>query len=579
MDRKYHSRTLKAALVVCASFFSFTSLAQAAPGPTEWFANAADGTPLHWVVYTPAGSGPWPVVLVIHGGGFKGGAPTSSPESANCGRDLAAAGFLALSIEYRLAPLGSLPGQVSDGRFPDQTDDVKLAVLAARHDPRGNGQVGAVGGSAGGYHTVFAAGTGTPGEDRLDAGVSLSGAYDFTDTTPGSGLKAFTNIVTNYVGVTTEDIEALQAASPAFVVDAETSPLLLVHSENESMPFSQQGRFISALDSLGVTNYQALTLPGSAHSFATWPVMKEASIAFLAAIFSGVPPPPLPTGTPGPSPTATPEPTSSPTPPPSKGPTPSKVLLNVSTRVGVQSGTSVMIGGFIIAGEVPKQVVMRAIGPSLANAGVTNALSDPVLELYNSTGALIAQNDNCSSLAPDRIPAGFEPEDGHESLISTTLSQGTYTAVLRGANGAMGIGLIELYDLDPASSQISNISTRGLVSAGSEALIGGFIIGGEDPTTVVVRAVGPSLAASNIPNALPNPSLELYDSEGSLIFSNDDWRSTQAEQLINTGLAPADDREAAIVATLQPGNYTAVVHDAAAAEGVALVEVYNLETD
>ncbi len=595
MNHNSHTRSLKVALAVCASLFLFTSLAHAAAEPTEWYANAADGTPLHWVVYTPAGSGPWPVVLVIHGGGFKGGTPTSSPESVNCGRDLAAAGFLALSIEYRLAPQGYLPGQITDGRFPDQSDDVKLAVLAARNDPRANGQVGALGGSAGGYHTVFAAGTGTPGEDRVDVGVSLSGAYDFTDTTPDPGLKGFIGIVTNYVGVTSEDTEALQAASPAYVVDSETAPLLLVHSENDSMPFSQQGDMTSALDALGVTNYQAVTLPGFAHAFANWPVIKEESIAFLAAGFAGVPPPPLPTptpspspsatptatpsATPSPSPTATPEPTGSPTPPPAKAPTPSKVLLNVSTRVGVQSGTSVMIGGFIIAGELPKRVVMRAIGPSLADAGVTDALSDPVLELYDSTGALVAQNDNCSSLAPDRIPTGFKPENGHESLISATLSQGTYTAVLRGANGATGIGLIELYDLDPASSQISNISTRGLVSAGSEALIGGFIIGGEDPTTVVVRAVGPSLAASDIPNPLPNPSLELYDSAGSLIFSNDDWRSTQADQIISTGLAPTNDREAAMVATLPPGNYTAVVRDSAAAEGVALVEVYNLETN
>jgi len=135
--------------------------------PTELYATSSDGTPLHWVVYTPAGTGPWPAVLVIHGGGFTGGAPTSAPESVTCGRDLAAAGFIALSIEYRLAPLGFLEGQTSDGRFPDQSDDVKLAVLAARSDPRCNGKVGSVGGSAGGYQTAFVAGTGTIGRTAL----------------------------------------------------------------------------------------------------------------------------------------------------------------------------------------------------------------------------------------------------------------------------------------------------------------------------------------------------------------------------------------------------------------------------
>ncbi|MEO5718554.1 MAG: alpha/beta hydrolase fold domain-containing protein [Chthoniobacterales bacterium] len=601
MNHNFRSRSLQTLFALCASLIFLSSSAQAgAVEPTEWFANAADGTPLHWVVYTPAGKGPWPVVLVIHGGGFKGGTPTSSPESVSCGRDLAAAGFLALSIEYRLAPQGYLPGQITDGRFPNQSDDVKVAVLAARNDPRGNGQVGAVGGSAGGYQAAFIAGTGTPGQDRIDVGVGLSGAYDLSDFSPDPGLNGFIGIVTNYVGVTQYDTAELQAASPAHLADVDTTPLFLVHSEQDPMPFSQQGDMTSRLDAVGVTNYQAVTLPGWAHAFANWPAIKDQSIAFLAAGFAGVPPVPLPTptptatpvptatpfpsatpsATPSPSPTATPSatpgPSGTPTPPPATAPTPSKVLLNVSTRVGVQSGTSVMIGGFIIAGDLPKQVVLRAIGPSLADAGVTDALSDPVLELYDSAGTLIAQNDNVSSLAPDRIPAGLKPKSGHESLISATLPEGSYTAVLRGANGATGVGLIELYDLDPASSQIINISTRGQVSSGGDAMIGGFIIGGEDPTTVVVRAVGPSLAASKIPNPLPDPLLELYDSNGSLIFSNDNWRSIQADQIIATGLAPTNDREAAIVATLEPGSYTALVRDAAAAEGVALVEVYNL---
>ncbi len=573
--------------------------ASAGTEPTELYADAADGTELHWIVFTPDGEGPWPAVLVIHGGNFVGGTPTSSPEMTNCARDLAAAGFLALAIEYRLAPPGFLPDQVTDGRFPDQSDDVKLAVLAARNDPRCNGQVGSVGGSAGGYQTAFVAGTGTIGQDRIDVGVSLSGSYDLADFSPDPGLTEFIGIVTNYVGVSEFDTEALRAASPAYLADADTAPLFLVHSEGDPMPFSQQGDMTSALDALGVINYQAVTLPGYAHSFSNWPAIKDDGIAFLADGFAGVLPPPPPTPTPSPSPSATPtatprpsptatptatpsatpDPTASPTPPADTVPTPSKILLNVSTRVRVQSGTAVMIGGFIVTGELEKKVVLRAIGPSLQDSGVIDALSDPVLELYDSTGALVGQNDNCSSLDPASIPAGFRPVDDHESLLSVTLPQGSYTAVLRGANGATGVGLIELYDLDPVSSKISNISTRGQVGSGGDAMIGGFIIGGDDPTTVIVRAVGPSLAASNIANALADPALELFDSEGSLIFSNDNWRSTQAEQIIATGLAPADDRESAIVATLLPGSYTALVRDATSEQGIALVEVYNLTTD
>jgi hypothetical protein len=151
--------------------------------------------------------------------------------------------------------------------------------------------------------------------------------------------------------------------------------------------------------------------------------------------------------------------------------------------------------------------------------------------------------------------------------------------VLRGANGATGVGLFELYDLDPTSSRIINISTRGEVGLSSDAMIGGFIIGGDNPTKVIVRTIGPSLAASNIPNPLADPLLELYDSNGSLISSNDNWPSTQAQQIIDSGVAPSDDREVAIIATLNPGGYTAMVRDAANSEGVALVEVYNLESN
>ena len=572
---------IRLALIVAFLFLSAGGLqpAQAADQPngsepSEFYATASDGTVLHWVVFTPSGTGPWPAVLVIHGGGFKGGSPTSSPESVNCGRDLAAAGFIAFSIEYRLAPSGSLPGQLSSGRFPDQSDDVKLAVLAARNDARCNGQVGSVGGSAGGYQTAFSAGTGTIGQDRIDVGVSLSGAYDLSDFSPDPNIGGFADDVTNYVGCTTFDTGLLRAASPAYLADSSTAPLFMVHTAQDPMPFSQVADMTTKLDALGVTNYQTLTLPGSQHSFSYWPSVKDQAIGFLESWFAGEPPPPTPTPTTHPNSFSDPD---TAPPPPVAAPTPTKMLLNVSTRVRVQSGNSVMIGGFIVTGDVAKKVIMRAIGPSLADAGVSNVLADPVLELYDSTGRLVAQNDNCSSLPPDWIPAELRPQDGHESFISVTLSAGSYTGVLRGANGATGVGLFELYDLDPASARISNISTRGEVGIGSDVMIGGFIIGGDEPTKVVVRAIGPSLLASNVSNPLADPLLELYDSNGSLISSNDNWRSTQAQQIIDSGVAPSDDRESAIIATLVPGGYTAMIHDAGHATGVALVEVYNLE--
>jgi hypothetical protein len=496
----------------------------------------------------------------------------------NCNRELAAAGFIVFSIEYRLAPNGAIAGQVSDGRFPDQSDDTRMAVLAARADSRCNGKVGAVGGSSGGYEAAFVAGTGTPGQDRIDVGVSLSGAYDLSDFSPNPNIWAFIDNVTNYVGVAQTDVAALQSASPVYLIDSGVAPLFLVHSTDDPMPYSQLGDMTRTLDALGVTNYWTETIPGYNHAFANWETVRDSAITFLAAGFAGVPPPPppFPTPTPPPNPGATPEPSA--TPPPAVEPSPTQLLLNVSTRVRVESGSSVMIGGFIVTGDAPKRVALRAIGPSLASAGLSDVLADPVLELHDAAGALISQNDNCSSLPAGSIPANLKPSSGLESFIVTTLQPGSYTAVLRSADSRSGVALFELYDLDPATSRIANISTRGEVGTNSDIMIGGFIVGGTDPTKVILRAIGPSLAASGIQNALPNPVLSLFDGNGSLIFTNDNWRSAQENQIIATGVPPSDDHESAMVATLSPGNYTATVSDANHASGVALVEVYDLET-
>jgi hypothetical protein len=236
-----------------------------------------------------------------------------------------------------------------------------------------------------------------------------------------------------------------------------------------------------------------------------------------------------------------------------------------------------MIGGFILSGDSEKQVALRAIGPSLTAVGVKGTLDDPLLELYDSTGTLIAGNDNWTSLPPESIPAGLAPTDPNESLVVATLTPGSYTAVLRGADGSGGVALWEIYDLDPDGSSVRNISTRGQVGNGDKVLIGGFIIAGEDPTRVIVRAIGPSLTPYGVAGALPDPVLELHSPDGSLIYENDDWRSDQEQQILDTAVAPTDDREAAIVATLTPGNYTAIVRGQGNNTGVALIEVYNLE--
>ena len=257
---------------------------------------------------------------------------------------------------------------------------------------------------------------------------------------------------------------------------------------------------------------------------------------------------------------------------------PDNVLLNVSTRVDVKTGDNVMIGGFIISGTKAKQVVLRAIGPSLANAGVTDYLADPELELYDSAGNLLRANDNAENIPEEIIAAGLAPADPLESLIAINLDPGAYTAVIRGVNDTTGVALCEVFDLAPNSSHVGNISTRGRVAGGDSAMIGGFILGGLAPTKVIIRAIGPSLAAAGVSGALQDPLLEVHDGNGSLLFSNDNWRSTQENEIIASTIPPADNREAAIVATLPSGAYTAVVRSANNESGVALVEVYNLDT-
>jgi YVTN family beta-propeller protein len=250
-------------------------------------------------------------------------------------------------------------------------------------------------------------------------------------------------------------------------------------------------------------------------------------------------------------------------------------LLNVSTRLQAQTGDNVLIGGFIITGTEPKKVILRAIGPSLPVAG---KMADPRLELHGPSGALIAQNDNWNSHRDDVLASNTPPADEHESAIVATLAPGGYTAIVRGLGNTTGVALVELYDLQSnTNSRIANISTRGKVETGDNVMIGGFVIGGGQPTKVIVRAIGPSLGTHGVAGALADTTLALHDGNGTKFAENDDWQSDQAPDIIASTVPPTDPREAAIVRTLLPGGYTPIVRGKNDTSGVALVEVYNLE--
>jgi PKD domain len=251
-------------------------------------------------------------------------------------------------------------------------------------------------------------------------------------------------------------------------------------------------------------------------------------------------------------------------------------LLNISTRMNVQTGDNILIGGFIVAGSDPKKVGIRAVGPSTKIAG---ALSDPTLELRDSMGALVASNDNWMDAAErSEIEAvGLNPGDTRESAMIRTLDAGAYTAVVRGKNGGTGIGLVELYDLNATNNaKLANLSSRGFVQTGDNVMIAGFITGNRlGNVSVLVRAIGPSLAG-NVPSPLGDPILELHDANGATAATNDDWQDTQQAEVQETGLAPANAKESAIIASLQVGSHTAIVRGVNGGVGNAVIEVYNL---
>jgi len=245
----------------------------------------------------------------------------------------------------------------------------------------------------------------------------------------------------------------------------------------------------------------------------------------------------------------------------------------------VEAGDNVLIAGFIIEGTANKRILLRGIGPSLVTFGIADPLSDPTLELNASGGGLIASNDNWpqNPNAAEVMTSGLAPLNPNESALLLSVPPGSYTAVLRGKGGLTGIGLVEVYDLDAdGAAKVVNISTRGFVLTDENVMIGGLIITGDLRSQLVLRGIGPSLSNFGVPDVLADPLLELHDGNGALIQANNDWRDTQEVALQNTGLAPTNSLESAILISVPPGNYTAVLKGADGGTGNGLIEVYKL---
>jgi hypothetical protein len=256
----------------------------------------------------------------------------------------------------------------------------------------------------------------------------------------------------------------------------------------------------------------------------------------------------------------------------------------------IQTGDNVGIGGFIISGNIPKDVIVRAIGPSLVHFDVPNVLADPVLELHGPSGFTAITNNNWRDTQEDEIQnTGIPPTNDLESAIVATLDPGAYTAVVRGNGNTSGVGLVEVYDLNQGvDSKLANLSTRAFVSTGDNIVIAGFLLsdssginglGGPGDDRVIVRGIGPSLAPAIFPVSavLANPALELRDTNGTLILANNDWQdnAAQAAEITAAGLAPNNDLESAIAATLPPGLYTALLAGLNNGTGIGVVEIYD----
>jgi hypothetical protein len=281
------------------------------------------------------------------------------------------------------------------------------------------------------------------------------------------------------------------------------------------------------------------------------------------------------------TPTPTPSPTSSPAATPG-------LVGNVATRLPVGAGENVLIEGFIVQGQPgsAKKMMVRAIGPSLGQFGVSDFLANPTLEIRDASNAVVASNDDWRTTQPGGVITGDQfaaisasqlaPSSDLESAIIADLVPGSYTAVVRGVGNTVGTGLVDAYDLGPTSPcRLANIATRGLIQSGDKLMIAGFIVL-NGPAKVVIRATGPSLLAFGIDNALSDTTLQLRDQNGSVVMENDDWKTNQQFELQDAGLQPSSDLEAALITTIQPGQYTAQVRGKGDTAGIGVVEVYFL---
>jgi hypothetical protein len=267
------------------------------------------------------------------------------------------------------------------------------------------------------------------------------------------------------------------------------------------------------------------------------------------------------------------------------------VVGNVATRLPAGTGDNALIEGFIVQGPIgsTKKIMVRGLGPFLKPFGITDALPNPTLEIRDANNVIIARNNDWKVTEVGGIitgdqseqisSSGLAPSDDLESAIIADLLPGNYTALVRGVGDTTGTAIVDAYDMGGNSpARLANIATRGLVQPGDKLMIAGFIIQNAS-VRAAIRAIGPSLSAFGITNALPDTTLQLRDQNGAILLENDDWKTdpTQKDELQSSGLQPSHDLEAALIMTIPPGQYTAQVRGKPEVSGIGVVEVYFLQ--
>jgi len=269
---------------------------------------------------------------------------------------------------------------------------------------------------------------------------------------------------------------------------------------------------------------------------------------------------------------------------------PSTRVINLSTRAQVGTGANILIAGFIINGSTPKQMLIRALGPTLSNYSVKNPLADPTLKIVDGAGNTVVTNDdwqstsnlddfNTATTKSNAIPL---PNGSKDAALVTTLNPGGYTALVSGKSGATGIALVELYEVDTnTSNQLVNISSRAAVGTGDAVTIAGIIVSGSVPKKFLVRAIGPGLQSRGVPGFLADPNFQVVDSASNVVAANDNWETSDTladtksvTTQVNAVPLDAGSKDSALTVTLAPGGYTVVVRGTGGTSGVALVELY-----